>query len=214
MKSKAPLVSGLNRRAFLKMTGMAGPGLILGINLVNASWAKGSAPETNYFEPSAFLRIGTDNTIRIIAKNPEIGQGVKTSLPQIIAEELDVDWEKIEVVQANFDARLGDQFAGGSTAIKENFLTLRQVGASAREMLVEAAARKWQVSLDQCYAQSGFVLDRKSNNKFSYGELAEAASKLNPRENPKLKDPKEFKIIGQPIGGVDNQKIVLITRRS
>jgi isoquinoline 1-oxidoreductase beta subunit len=203
------MANNLKRRDFLKMSGVAGPGLIMGIHLVNSTKTSAAlVPETKYFEPSAFLKIGADNTISIVAKNPEIGQGVKTALPQIIAEELEVDWNKIEIVQANFDVRLGDQFAGGSTAIKENFTELRKVGASAREMLIEAASRKWQVSLDQCYAQSGYVFDRKSSKKLSYGELAEAASKLNIRENPALKNPKDFKIIGKAIGGVDNKKIV------
>lgn len=201
--------NNLNRRAFLKMSGLAGPGLVLGINLIVSSRASAATrAETKYFEPSAFLKIGTDNSISIMAKNPEIGQGVKTSLPQIIAEELEVDWTKIEIIQANFDVRLGDQFAGGSTSIKENFTELRRVGAAAREMLIEAAARQWQVSLDQCSAELGFIINKKSGAKLSYGELAEAASKLNPRENPSLKNPKDFKIIGKAIGGTDNKKIV------
>jgi isoquinoline 1-oxidoreductase beta subunit len=209
MRKSNNSTTSIGRRSFLKLSGLTGSGLVLGIHLINSKSVDASAAEvTTYFEPSAFLKIGTDNSITIIAKNPEIGQGVKTSLPQIIAEELEVDWEKIEIIQGNLDARLGDQFAGGSTAIKENFNILRQVGASAREMLIEAAARQWRVGLDQCYAESGFVIDRKSNKRLSYGELADAASKLNERENPPLKNPRDFKIIGKSIIGVDNKKIV------
>jgi isoquinoline 1-oxidoreductase beta subunit len=200
--------AALSRRSFLKLSGVAGGGLLLGISLVSTKSLASPEPALDSFQPNAFLKIGTDNTVTIIAKNPEIGQGVKTSLPQIIAEELEVDWEKIQVEQGDLDMRLGDQFAGGSTAIKENFQILRQAGASAREMLVEAAARRFNTPIDQCYAAKGFVVDKQSGKKISYGELAEDASKLNARGNPKLKDRKDFTIIGKSIGGVDNKKIV------
>ena len=160
------------------------------------------------FEPNAFLKIGTDNSISIIAKNPEIGQGVKTSLPQIIAEELEVEWDKITVEQGNLKQAFGDQFAGGSTAIKGNFNYLRQVGASAREMLIEAASQRWKLAHAECYAQHGYVLNKKNGSKLSYGELAEAASMLKQVDNPPLKDPRTFTIIGKSIPGVDNKKIV------
>lgn len=199
--------SDLNRRDFLKLSGLASAGLIISIGISDARAAKG--PMTNgVFEPSAYLKIGSDGKIIIMSKNPEIGQGVKTSMPQIIAEELEVDWKKIEVMQAPLDNKLGDQFAGGSTAIKENFNELRKAGAAAKEMLIEAASRKWKVSLDQCYASEGFVMRKNTNEKLSYAELADDASKLNVRENPKLKDKKDYKIIGKPLAGVDNKKIV------
>lgn len=196
----------LSRRSFIKLSAAAGGGLVLGMTLGSRN-ALAASGEVSYFEPNAFLKIGTDNSISIVAKNPEIGQGVKTSLPQIIAEELEVNWEKILVIQGDLDPRLGDQFAGGSTAIKENFELLRQVGAAAREMLKEAAANKWKISSDQCVCADGFVLQKNTSQKISYGELAEEASKLALKENPPLKDPKDFKIIGKSIGGVDNKKI-------
>jgi isoquinoline 1-oxidoreductase subunit beta len=209
METVRPESGPINRRAFLKLSAISGTGLLLGISLINSKNSIAAAKiELTSFEPSAFLKIGSDNRITIMAKNPEIGQGVKTSLPQIIAEELEVEWDKIEVLQADFDSRLGDQFAGGSTAIKENFQILRQVGASAREMLVEAAAKRWQIATDQCYALNGCVYRRNSELKFTYGEVAEDASKINMVENPRLKDPKDFKILGKPIGGVDNKRIV------
>ncbi len=197
----------LNRRDFLKMSGLAGAGLVISIGLFDPRTAKGAiAPEV--FEPSAYLKIGNDGKIIIMSKNPEIGQGVKTSMPQIIAEELEVDWKQIEVIQAPLDNKLGDQFAGGSTAIKQNFTELRKAGAAAKEMLIEAASRKWKVPLNQCYASEGFVLRKNTDEKLSYAELADDAAKLNVRENPKLKEKKDYKIIGKPLAGVDNEKIV------
>jgi len=160
------------------------------------------------FEPSVFLKISSNGRIIIYSKNPEIGQGIKTSFAQIIAEELEVDWKQIEVEQGLLDNRFGAQFAGGSTGVKTNFDALRRAGAGAKEMLIEAAARQWRVSLDKCYATDGHVFQTGTSLKLSYAELATSASKLNVRENPILKDRKDYKIIGQPIRGVDNKKIV------
>jgi isoquinoline 1-oxidoreductase beta subunit len=198
----------LNRRDFLKLSTLAGAGLMLSINFFDSKIAKASVDAPASFEPNVYLKIGSDGKIIIMAKNPEIGQGVKTSMPQIIAEELEVEWNTIEVQQGMLDNRFGAQFAGGSTGIKTNFDTLRKAGATAREMLIEAASRRWNISLDKCYAENGFVIRKGTGDKLSYGELAEAASKLNVRENPPLKDKKDYKIIGKAIGGVDNPLIV------
>jgi isoquinoline 1-oxidoreductase subunit beta len=198
----------LNRRDFLKMSSLASAGLILSINFIDSKIAKASIDAPASFEPNVYLKIGSDNTIVIFSKNPEIGQGVKTSMPQIIAEELEVDWSKIEVQQGVLDNRFGAQFAGGSTGIKTNFDTLRKAGATAREMLIEAASRKWNISLDKCYAEQGTVYRKGTTDKLSYGELSEAASKLSVRENPQLKDKRDYKIIGTAIGGIDNTAIV------
>lgn len=199
----------VNRRNFIKLTSMASAGLVIGMNFINSTIVKGMSPTDGNFQPNAYLSIGKDGKIIIMAKNPEIGQGVKTSLPQIIAEELEVRWDQIEVQQAPLDRAFGAQFAGGSTAIKTNFTALRKAGAAAREMLIEAAARQWKVSLDQCYAQEGFIHRRGSDTKLSYAELAEAASKLELREDPFLKDFNDFKLIGKPLSGVDNKNIVM-----
>jgi isoquinoline 1-oxidoreductase beta subunit len=201
----------LPRRDFLKRTGMTGVAFMLAIDFANAKIknATEAAPTDDpAFEPNAYLKITNDGKIIIYAKNPEIGQGVKTSFPQIIAEELEVDWTQVEVQQGLLDMRFGAQFAGGSTGIKSNFDALRKAGAAAREMLIEAAARKWQVSLDKCYAKSGVVHLSGSNSSITYAELAASASKLVVRDNPQLKDKKDYKIIGQAIPGVDNKAIV------
>ncbi len=194
-----------SRRDFLRVSTIAGSGLVIGMSLASKQ-ARGAVE--GIFEPNAFLNINADGSIIIFSKNPEIGQGVKTSMPQIIAEELCVDWKKIEVRQGDLDGRFGDQFAGGSTAITTNFNELRRAGASAREMLIEAAARRWQVALSDCYAEAGFIHKKNSNDKLSYADLVNDASKISPRENPRLKEKKDYSLIGKSIGGVDNQKIV------
>ncbi len=209
MKNKTDIfeasASGLSRRDFLKVSGLASSGLIVGMSL---SSQQSFAAAEGQFQPNAFLKIGADGKIIILSKNPEIGQGVKTSMPQIIAEELCVDWKQIEVQQGDLDGRFGSQFAGGSTAITTNFNALRKAGASAREMLIEAASRKWQVALSDCYAEAGFIHKKNSIDKFSYAELANDAAKISPRENPRFKDKKDYTLIGKSIAGVDNQKIV------
>jgi isoquinoline 1-oxidoreductase beta subunit len=200
--------TSIGRRDFLKRSGLAGAGVLISINLANAKVANESQLADGSFEPNVYLKIGSDNRIIVFSKNPEIGQGIKTSFPQIIAEELEVDWTQIEVQQGMLDPRFGGQFAGGSTGIKTNFDALRKAGAAAREMLIEAAARQWQVSLDKCYAQSGAVHQKGANVSLTYGQLADAASKVGLRENPQLKDKKDYKIIGKAIPGVDNKDIV------
>jgi isoquinoline 1-oxidoreductase beta subunit len=199
----------LGRRDFLKLSGLTGAAILISIDLAHARIVKANALAADAtFEPSAYLRIGSDNKITIFSKNPEIGQGIKTSLSQIIAEELEVDWNQVEVQQGMLDPRYGAQFAGGSTGIKTNFDTLRRAGAAAREMLIEAAARQWQVSLDKCNARNGVVYQAGTDLSLTYGQLAAAASKLALRDNPQLKDKKDYKIIGKAIPGVDNKDIV------
>lgn len=197
-------ITKIRRRDFLKISGIAGTGLILGFGI--SARAKDNIATT--FEPNAFLKIGSDNSILIFSKNPEIGQGVKTSLPMIIAEELEVQWDKIEVLQAPLDPRLGAQFAGGSTAVKTNWQTLRKAGATAKSMLIAVAATEWQLNVDDCYAEGGIVKNKRNQKVFSYGELAEKAAKLEVPKEVALKDSKDFKIIGTAKRGVDNHKIV------
>lgn len=197
-------ITKIKRRDFLKISGITGTGLILGFGLTTG--AKENV--LTQFEPNAFLKIGSDNSIIIFAKNPEIGQGVKTSLPMIIAEELEVDWQKIKVVQAGLDGRLGAQFAGGSTAIKTNWQTLRKAGATGKAMLISAAASQWNIAESECYAKNGGVKNTRNNETFTYGALVNAAAKLEIPQEPTLKDSKDFKIIGTAKKGVDNKAIV------
>lgn len=192
-----------SRRSFIKVSGATSGALIFGFTLPGF---KGK--EVEAFEPNAFLRIGKDNSITIQSKNPEIGQGVKTSMPMIIAEELEVNWEKIIVEQSPYNAALGSQFAGGSTAINTNWESLRQAGATARQVLKMAASRKWNVPMNFLKAEDGQIINSQNNTSISYGDLVEEAASIEVPEESPLKDPKDFKIIGTWQNGVDSEKIV------
>jgi isoquinoline 1-oxidoreductase subunit beta len=203
----------LNRRSFLRVSAIAGGGLLLGACL--EPLASAAAPvggdATAVFTPNAFIRIGADGAITILAKNPEIGQGVKTSLPMIIAEELDVDWKRVTIEQAIADgSKYGEQGAGGSSSTPDNWDMHRRVGAAARTMLIAAAAQTWNVPASECTTQAGFVVHAGSGKRIGYGELTAKAATI-PAPDLKtvaLKDPKDYKIVGQAIGGVDNPSIV------
>jgi len=201
----------LNRRAFLRFTAIAGGGLVIAAYLdPEALLAQrgGGAPPPR---PDAYIKIAPDGIVTITAKNPEIGQGVKTMLPMLIAEELDVDWKDVRVEQGDFDpSKYQGQQAGGSTATPNNFTSMRTVGATARATLVTAAAQTWNVPEAELTTASGKVWHKSSNRSVGYGALAAKAATL-PMPEPasvKLKDPSEFKIIGKSITGVDNPAIV------
>jgi isoquinoline 1-oxidoreductase beta subunit len=200
----------IDRRFFLRVTALTGGGMILA-PFFNPS-ALGQTPRSSGpVVVNAFIRITADGAVTIMAKNPEIGQGVKTMLPMLIAEELDVDWKSVRVEQADFDpAKYAMQFAGGSTATPLNWLTLRQAGAAARQMLVAAAAQTWGVAEFECSTSSGHVHHRRSNRTLGYGELAAKAAALKPPDlkSLRLKEPKEYKIIGTSTPNVDNVAIV------
>ena len=199
----------IERRSFLQLTALGGGGFMLGLVPKMALAQRGGTP-TNYM-PMAFIRVSADGIATIIAKNPEIGQGVRTTLPMVIADELDVDWKNVRVEQADLDqAKYGPQNAGGSTAIPINWLPMRQVGAAARQMFIAAAAQTWGVPEAECYTSAGFVYHRSSGKKIGYGELSAkvATMPVPDLKTVKLKDPKDFKIIGQPIRGIENHAIV------
>ena len=198
--------SGASRRDFLKVGAAAG-GLMLSFSLAGKAGAEGQAGA----KINAYVTIAPDGLVTIVSKNPEIGQGVKTSLPMLIAEELDVDWAQVRTVQADGDpATYGRQFAGGSAATPLHFDQLRQVGAAGRAMLIAAAAKAWGVDPATCTTASGVVFHKASGRKASYGSLAAQAATL-PAPDPKtlqLKDPKTYKIIGKPHPQVDTPAIV------
>ncbi len=206
-------LSVMDRRSFLRVSGLAGGGLLVGLYLKGGTRllaATADEPAAG-FAPNAFVRITPDGIATIMAKNPEVGQGVKTSLPMIIADELDIDWRNVRVEQALSEPALyGAQFAGGSLSTPMNWDGLRRAGAAAREMLVRAAAQTWGVPVSACTTESGAVLHRASGRRLGYGQLVAAASKLSAPdlETVRLKDPKDYRVIGQPISGVDNPAIV------
>lgn len=200
----------LSRRGFIKVTGLAGGGLALGIGLGTPRAASAQAG-ASVFDANPFVQVRPDNTVVIFSKNPDVGQGVKTAMPMIVAEELDVDWSQVVVEQADIDAaRYGQQVAGGSTSIPSNWMTLRQAGATARAMLVSAAALELGVDAADLSTGSGFVIHAASDRRVAYGDLAGRASTLPVPDAGMLtlKPRSEWKLLGRRVTGVDNEKIV------
>ena len=205
------LATCLDRRNFLKLSAAAGGGLLVALYAEPLETLLAQTPPTPNFAATAFVRVSPENIFTIIAKNPEIGQGVKTSLPMIIAEEWDVDWKDVRIEQADVSfTKFGLQVAGGSTATPNNWVPMRQIGAAARQMLITAAAQTWNVPESECSTASGRVLHAQSKRSAGYGELAAKAAQLTPPdlESVKMKDPKDFKIIGKPTKNVDVEPIV------
>lgn len=209
------MTTALDRRDFLRISSVAGGGLLLGAYLDYRNpeaLHAATLPSDADFTPNAFIRITRDGRITIVAKNPEIGQGVKTSMPQLIAEELDVPWEGITIEQADSNEALyGRQSAGGSTATPSNWEPLRRAGAAGRALLIAAAAQHFKVPAAELSTNGDARVHHHSTHRHvSYAEIAELAATL-PEPAPadvRMKDPKDYRIIGKAIPGVDNRKIV------
>ena len=201
-----------SRRNFLKLAALGSGGLFLGFNWVGSAEAAPAllnGPAAAAIDFSSYLSIAPDGLITIYSPNPEVGQNIKTSFPMIVAEELDADWTKIKIVQAVLDNKKFErQVTGGSGAVPHSWKRLRQAGATARQMLKEAAAAKWKVPVSELTTNNAVVLHAASNRKATYGELATDASKLPVPTDVKLKDPKDFKLIGKAIKNVDNKDIL------
>lgn len=208
----AELGKPLSRRSFLKVTGMAGGGLVLAFSMgPGARQAAAQFGPAAPYAPNAYVQVQPDGTVVLFAKNPEVGQGVKTSMPMIVAEELDADWSKVRVEQSEIDAsRYGPQFAGGSLSIPMNWDVLRQAGAAVRWMLVSAAATELGVAESALRTEAGYVIHEASGRRLSYGELAERAAALPVPDvaSLELKDRRDYKLLGKRITGVDNHKLV------
>ncbi|GAA4282304.1 xanthine dehydrogenase family protein molybdopterin-binding subunit [Gaetbulibacter aestuarii] len=201
-----------SRRSFIKTSALASGGMLIGFNLFNACKSDVKMPvdlsKLNYNDFNAFIKISEEGKVTIFAPNPEIGQGVKTSMPMLIAEELDVPWEDVYVQQAPLDTEnYTRQIAGGSQSIRLAWTPLRQTGATAKQMLVNAAAAKWGVDASECSASQG-VITHKDGNTLGYGDVVKEAATMEVPEDVTLKDPKDFTIIGQNTSNVDIDAIV------
>lgn len=199
------------RRGFLKAG--AASTLVIGMGpggVLAAQNAGAVTPTDAAFSPSVFIRIGRDGVVTLVSKQPEIGQGIKTSLPMVIAEELEIDWKDVRIVQGDLNPAYGNQGAGGSTSTPTNYNDFHRLGATARTILVQAAAQSWGVPVTECRAAHGAVLHTPSGRKLGYGALVPAAAKLPLPEaaQVQLKDPATYTLLGTRIGGVDNGAIV------
>jgi isoquinoline 1-oxidoreductase beta subunit len=198
----------MERREFLRFSVAASGGLLIGLYLPGASrLAAADERPVSVFMPNAFLRIGTDERVTVIVNHSEMGQGVYTALPMLLAEELDADWDKIAYESAPVDPKynhpvFGMQITGGSSSVWSGFEQYRNAGAAARAMLIAAAAQQWNADPATLRTESGAVLDG-TKRKLSYGQLTEAAAKMTPPARVTLKDPKSFKLIGKPIKRLD-----------
>ncbi len=201
-----------NRRSFLKVSTTASGGMVLGFN-----WLASCTPSTEtlsevpeeWFNINAFIKIGDNGIVTIYSPNPEIGQNVKTSMPMIVAEELDVDWNDVRVKQAGLDTKkYVRQLAGGSQSIRRGWQSLRMAGATARNMLLQATAKLWGVPVEELSTDAGVIKHQGSGKSIGYGEIASAASSIPVPEEVELKDPKDFKIIGTRRKNVDGPKII------
>lgn len=205
-------LSSPSRRDFFKVSAIAGGGLALAFYL--PAQAKNALADTSQSATlNAYVQIRPSGEIIIAAQNPEIGQGVKTSLPMIIAEELDADWTQVKVVQSAINReQFGTQFAGGSMSVATTFDRLRHVGASAKGMLIAAAANRWGVPASACSAAQSVVTHRDSGRQLSYGQLANAAVDMpvpsEKQSEARLKQRSDYTLLGKRIGGVDNRAIV------
>lgn len=204
--------TSIGRRAFIKNVSLGSGGMVIGFNWLiscNTSTKELKTLPKEWFEFNAYLKIGDNGMVTIQSPNPEIGQNVKTSMPMIVADELDTDWDHVIVEQAPLNVSSYKwQVAGGSRSISSGWEPLRMAGATARKMLVTAAATQWNVAPDEITTNAGIISHKESGNSAHYGEMASVAAKLDVPKEVELKDPADYKIIGQSKKNVDAEHIV------
>ena len=208
--------TGIGRRSFIKSVSVAGGGLIIGFNWLACKRPTEEGSEElamqmpeEWFELNGYLKIGDNGIVTIYSPNPEIGQNVKTSMPMLVAEELDVDWNNVIVEQAPLNTDVFTrQLAGGSQSIRQGWESLRTAGATARQMLLTAAAKQWEVPVSELTVENGIISHSGSDKSMGYGEIAKAAVEIEVPEEVELKDNDSFKIIGTSRKNVDAKKIV------
>jgi len=191
------------RRDFIKICSISAGGLFLAAYVPLGCSKSDPDYNPNILSPSAYIKIDSNGVVTVYVHRTEMGQGIQTSLPMIVAEELEINWKDIRIVQADADEKYGNQLTTGSRSIRQSFDPFRIAGATAKEMLIIAASVKWGINHTDCYAHNGFIFNKMNENKFSYGELVSDAAKLPVPQNVKLKDPKDYKIIGKRIKRLD-----------
>ena len=204
------------RRDFLRISAIAGGGLLIGLYAPDAVAQQGRpggpGASAESLAPHTYITVNPDNTFTIVSKNPETGQGIRTALPQIIADEFDVDWAQVKIQQADLDPKYGAQFEGGSRAIPSNYHNMRLVGAGGRLVMLAAAAQQWGVPTGELTTKGGVVTHAASRRTATYASLSAAAASLPVPERATieaaLKHPRDFRIVGKRIRGVDNLDIV------
>lgn len=202
-----------NRRSFLKASLLSGGGMMLSVSWLSSFKSADKMQALNLPEQWAkltgYIQITPDNLVKLMCPNPEFGQNVMTSLPMIVAEELDIDWKNVVVGMAPHDTvKFGGQFTGGSQSVRAYWKPLRTAGASARQMLREAAAQSWAVPVDEVTTKAGVLYHEKTGKSTKYGELASKAAQLPVPTAVKLKSPKEFTIVSKPTKNVEGLKVV------
>jgi isoquinoline 1-oxidoreductase beta subunit len=219
MRSQTITNPGIHRRSFLKTGAAVGGGLLISLYLPELAKAadrvagEALTPPSAPFAPNAFVRIGTDDIVTVIVNKSEMGQGVYTSLPMLVAEELEANWSNVRFEAAPVDQIynhpvFGIQMTGGSTSTASEWERFRKAGATARVMLIAAAAQNWSVDPQSLKAENGFVIHAVSGRRASFGSLADAAAKTQPQQEVPLKDPKDFKLIGKPTRRLDTPQKV------
>jgi isoquinoline 1-oxidoreductase beta subunit len=190
-------VQNINRRNFLKISSLTSAALVLGFSSKGGKEMLAADDAATAYNLTPYIIIEKSGKITLMNPKPEMGQGTYQSVPALIAEELEVSLDQVTILPTNGDATFGRQVSGGSTSVRGNYMPLRKVGASAKEMLVKAAAQQWNVPVAECYAENAKVFHKPTGKSLGYGDLVETASKLDVPQNPTLKDPKDFKILGK-----------------
>ncbi|GAA0851871.1 xanthine dehydrogenase family protein molybdopterin-binding subunit [Aliiglaciecola litoralis] len=203
------LIENVSRRHFLKVSSIGTGSLVLSSLLPSITPVWAQHPEKSN-ELNLFVSINSDNTVNIICHRSEMGQGIRTSIPQVVAEELCADWQLVSVIQGLANEAYGSQNTDGSRSIRRFYTTLRQMGAAARSMLEQAAAEMWKVDVTEVYAKDSYIHHKLSSKKVSFGYIADKAAKLTPPDTEKLtfKSKKQFRLIGKPVDGIDLPELV------
>jgi isoquinoline 1-oxidoreductase subunit beta len=194
-----------SRRDFLKLGTLASGGFLLGVNFQCSS----PEGETITFAPNVYLSINSKNEVTLIAHRSEMGTGIRTSLPMIVADELGADWSKVKIIQAEGDEKYGDQNTDGSYSVRMFYEPMRKAGATARTMLISAAAQKWGIAPEDCQTENGQVLQRGGNKKINFGELIDAVKDMPvpSADEVTLKPFSNYKLIGKPVAIYDAKDI-------